>query len=429
MTRRRQMQPMSRSVDVVRLRHTLGVPELRRLLDALQRRIELGRPLAGGLTLDHASSPERAAIDTLLGRNPSRGASLHVDLDELARTLAEAGICETLDAAVHALRGPLVDQRALAAERELIWRAVWNTATAGFAAHPTLLPWLGKLARTGVVRRLCNDDADTGAALLRNVSRVAAALPVAAEPLAAFAARLFGNAHALDPGTPGATLAVRAAARIGGVEFQDDAEGRRAAWAAVGIMCDELSTPALVFNLPASEETPPGRLLRAAREAVEPVHLSLRLLLHWPLARDAVLAGQDVFVCENPTIVTLAADRLGARCAPLICANGQFATPLLVLLRQLRAAGARLHYHGDFDPAGIAIARRVIKESNARPWRFGAAEYVAAPKGEKFTGQPPSTPWDEPLCDAMRRDGRAVHEEALFADLAPDLARSAPPPA
>ncbi|MGH7958756.1 MAG: TIGR02679 family protein [Opitutaceae bacterium] len=414
---------MSRPVDVARLRTTLGSTELARLVDALQRRIELGRPLEGGLTLADASTAERAAVDTLFGRKSTRGTSLQIDLDELAITLRAAGICEDLPAAVTALRGPLVDRLALAAECDAAWSDVWRKVGEEFASQPTLQTWLSKLASSGVVRRLCGNNADVGAQLFRDLLRVVSTLPVPAEPLAAFAARLFGNAHALDPGAPRATLAVRAAARMGGIVFQDDAEGRRAAWAGVGVMCDELSTPALVFNLIAGADTPLSRVLRSAQDGIEPVHLSLRLLLHWPLSHDAALAGREVFICENPTIVTLAADRLGRRCAPLICANGQFATPLLVLLRQLRAAGARLRYHGDFDPPGLTIARRVMLESGAHPWRFASADYLAAPKGETFAGQPGATPWDESLRTAMRADGRAVHEEAVFESLAEDLSR------
>ncbi len=414
---------MIQRVDAPRLRTTLGVSELTRLVDALQRRIELGRPLVGGLTLSEASPEERAAIDTLLGRKSTRGSSLQIQLDELAHALREAGICDDLQSAVFALRGPIVDRHTRAAEREAAWTAVWQEMEKSFGAKPMLRPWLAKLAGTGVVRRLCDDDPEVGAQVLRDVSRVVSSLPAAAEPLAAFAARLFGNAHALDPGIPRATLAVRAAARVSGILFQDDAEGRRAAWGSVGVMCDELSTPALVFNFSSSADTPLTRILQIGRESVEPVHLSLRLLLHWPLDRDPSLAGKEIFICENPTIVTLAADRLGSRCAPLICANGQFATPLLVLLRQLRAAGARLYYHGDFDPAGLAIARRVMAESGARPWRFGAADYAAAPKGETFAGQPGATPWDESLRALLHDDGRAVHEEAVFDSLAEDLSR------
>jgi uncharacterized protein (TIGR02679 family) len=215
---------------------------------------------------------------------------------------------------------------------------------------------------------------------------------------------------------------VRAAARIGAIEFQDDPEGRRSAWASVGVMCDELSTPALVLNLPAAGDTPLGRLLRSAWVDAEPLHISLRLLLRHPLSDDPALAQLDVFVCENPTIVALAAAQIGCACAPLVCVNGQFATPSLVLLRQLREGGARLHYHGDFDPAGLLIARRALAAGGGRPWRFGAADYLAAPKSVAFAGEPGPTPWDPALSEAMRTDRRTVHEEAVFATLVEDLA-------
>jgi uncharacterized protein (TIGR02679 family) len=376
------------------------------------------------LTLASASAGERGAVDALLGRKSTRGASLQVDLDFLATTLREAGICDDLPAGVVALSGPVVDRRALAAERDAAWAELWRSATEAFASRPILQPWLAKLAALGLLRRLCNDDPAAAGVLVGEISRATNALPVAAEPLAVFAARLFGDAHALDPGTPRATLTVRAAARLGGVHFQDDAEGRRAAWASVGVMCDELSTPALIFNLSAKGDSPLARLLQSAARDAEPLHVSLRLLLRSPLAADSGIAGEKVFVCENPTIVALATGRLGHRCAPLVCINGQFATPSLVLLRQLRDAGAQLFYHGDFDPAGLAIARRVMAESGAQPWRFGTADYAAATKGVPFAGSPGLTPWDETLRDVMRAEGRAVHEEAVFDSLADDLIRT-----
>lgn len=413
---------MSRFVDLDRLRATLGSPDLTRLVDALQKRLELGRGLTGSLTLAAASELERRAVDAFLGRKSTRGASLQVDLNFLAVTLSDAGICDDLETAVGALRGAVIDRRALAEQRATVWSALWLSAAEEFASLPVLQPWLARLAGLGLLRRLCDDDPEQAAALIVEIARIARALPAAGEPLASFAARLLGDAHALDPGTPRATLAVRAAARLGGVHFRDDAEGRRAAWASVGVMCDELSTPALVFNLIGANETPLTRLLRSACADAEPVHVSLRFLLRWPLASDPAMNGRQIFVCENPTIVALAAARLGRKCAPLICVNGQFATPSLVLLRQLRAAGAQLCYHGDFDPAGLAIARRAMAESGARPWRFGGADYAAAPKSVMFSGAPGPTPWDETLRDAMRVDGRTVHEEAVFSALAEDLA-------
>jgi uncharacterized protein (TIGR02679 family) len=275
-----------------------------------------------------------------------------------------------------------------------------------------------------LLKRLAAGDPVRGSELLAEIAVVVAALPVRAEPLAGFAARLFGDAHALDAGTVRATLAVRAAARLAGVPFEDNAEGRRSAWASVGIYLDELSTPALILNLPANSDSALARLLRTASLAGEPLHLSLRWLMRDPLDHDQALAHRTVFVCENPTIVALAARQLGCQCAPLVCVNGQPATPVKILLRQLVTAGARLRYHGDLDGKGIEIANTITAGYGAEPWRMGVDDYLAAPKGKALKRPPLATPWCPALADAMRTERRVVHEEAvadlLLADLAAD---------
>ena len=253
-----------------------------------------------------------------------------------------------------------------------------------------------------------------------------AALPVRGEPLAGFAARVLKDAHALDPGMPRATLAVRGAADLGGIELEDDSEGRRTAWASVGLLCDELSSPVLVLNLPAPGDSPLARMLQAGAEAGEPLHISLRLLLRHPIERGAKISGRDIFVCENPTVVAMAASRFGPRCSPLVCVGGQPATPAMVLLRQLAAAGTRLRYHGDFDAAGLAIARQLFRELGAEPWRFGAAGSAEAAKGKRFAGDPGPTPWSPQLAEVMRHTELAVHEEAVFDLLARDIGAASP---
>jgi uncharacterized protein (TIGR02679 family) len=166
-------------------------------------------------------------------------------------------------------------------------------------------------------------------------------------------------------------------------------------------------------------------VLRRASEVGEPAHLSLRMLLRHPLGGDPGLQGRTVFVCENATVVALAAQRLGARCAPLVSVQGQYATPTRTLLRQLVAAGARLRYHGDFDSGGLAIARRLFADFPAVPWRFGASDYAHAPKSARLSGRPGVTPWDPVLAKAMATDGHLVHEEAVFDTFLADLAPAA----
>lgn len=411
--------------DLTRLRATLGSPALGRLRVALRRRLELGRELVGRLTLRDATPEERQACDDLFARRPTAGRSLMIDLDELATLLREAGVAPDLTVAVETLTGPVANRRSLATAVETAWNRVFAEAHDRWAeASRPLVTWLEDLASQGILKRLAAGDPVRGSELLAEIAVVVSALPVRAEPLARFAARLFGDAHALDSGTARATLAVRAAARLAGVPFEDDAEGRRSAWASVGIYLDELSTPALILNLPANSDSALAGLLRTASLAGEPLHLSLRWLLRDPLDHEQALAHRTVFVCENPTIVALAARQLGGQCAPLVCVNGQPATPVRILLRQLVNAGARLRYHGDLDGKGIDIASAIIVGYGAKPWRMGVEDYLAAPKGKALKRPPFATPWCPALADAMRRERRVVHEEAvanlLLADLAAD---------
>ena len=413
-------------LDHARLARLFSGPNLEPLLRRLRQRLEHGRPLAGTLVLTGLSTEQSEAVRALLGRPPAASSDgiITVPLDELAAQLAEAGICDSLSAAVELLTGPVVNTSAARDARAAAWAAVFASAPASLRLPP-YAAWLDEMCASGSLKRLARSSPVAARELLARLAHVVAALPAGGAPLAAFAATTLGSAHALDPGSPLATLALRAAARLGGLAFEtENAETRRDVWASVGVMSDELSAPSLVFNLPSAAESPLGRLLRSATADAEPLHLSLRLLLRFPLSRDPALAGREIFVCENPTIVALAATRLGRRCAPLLCLNGQFATPSLVLIRQLHAAGARLRIHADFDPAGLLIARRAMVEGGGLPWRFGAADYQHAHQGEKFHSDSlPATPWDPALRTAMESARHSIHEEAVFADLSEDLAR------
>ncbi len=411
-------------IDREKLVRLFSGPALEPLLTRLRRRLERGQPLTGSIVLTNLSAHQTEAVSALLGRSPSATGDkfVSVPLDELAASLAAAGVCDSLRNAVEFLTGPVANLAAARDERDAAWDRVFATAPE-ILRRPPLAAWLDEMAAAGSLKRFADASPVAASALLGRLARVVAALPAGGEPLASFAAITLGDAHALDPGRPLTTLALRAAARLGGLALErENAETRRDLWAAVGVMSDELSTPALVLNLPSASATPLGRLLRTATADAEPLHVSLRLLLRYPLTHDPALVGREIFVCENPTVVALAVAQLAHRCAPLICLNGQFATPSLMLVRQLRAAGAHLRVHADFDPAGLHIARRAMAEGGAQPWRFGATDYETAPKGEEFPiGSPPATPWDPALRSAMNTARRAVHEEAVFATLAADL--------
>jgi uncharacterized protein (TIGR02679 family) len=232
---------------------------------------------------------------------------------------------------------------------------------------------------------------------------------------------VLGDAHALDNGAPAATL-VLAALRQTVPPAEDDAaadaaeEDNRTLWARAGVLVNELARPALFLNLPIAG----GGCL--AGEAGEPGYTSLRRLLRNPPGLS--VGGRAVYVCENPNLVAIAADRLGPRCAPLVCTEGMPAAAQRTLLALLAQAGASLLYHGDFDWPGIRIANVVMRGFNARPWRFGTADYTEATgiaAGEILTGAAVAAAWDAALAQAMQHRRLAIPEEGVASLLLRDL--------
>jgi uncharacterized protein (TIGR02679 family) len=210
-----------------------------------------------------------------------------------------------------------------------------------------------------------------------------------------------------------------------GVEHALDLLGtempRRELLAKVGIIADDVSTPVLVLNVRAASSGLLATTLNRYADAGEPLHVTGRQLQREDI-RFATPPDRVVFACENPTVLAAAADALGAECRPLICTSGQTRTAARELFRAFRATGARVRYHGDFDWPGITIARGLYGREGAEPWRMQTSDYLDGPEGPPLQGGPVETPWDATLAPAMVARGRAVHEEAVLAELLRDLA-------
>jgi uncharacterized protein (TIGR02679 family) len=244
-------------------------------------------------------------------------------------------------------------------------------------------------------------------------------------PIAHLAAATLGDSHALDDGTPVSTLVLRAIEVMTDLPRRDrSADERRSVWARVGVLLDELSAAALALGLRPGGDGLLARTLRAHADAGEPCRITLRQLVRHPPDWSR-LAGADVAVCENPSIVSAAADRLGARCPPLICTDGQPSGAVQALLGRLSDAGARLRFHTDFDHGGLRIGNLLADRFAALPWRMSHADYEAAAAGRTgvpLASAPEEASWDGELAAAMAQRGVAVHEEQLLDTLLADLA-------
>ena len=422
--------------DEERLGRLLGAPDTAWIVERARARLARGRPLTGAITRSGATEAERVAVARLVGRTVTLGRSVSLSLDRLDDVLRRSGVWPAgLASAIVALTGPIEDPRVREAEQQA-WATVAVELMALAEERPELAEWLEGLRARGQLRRVAasTDDARTLVAQLR---AVVAALPAGGESIARFAARTLDRAHALDAGTPlgglasaAAEVLARTAAKGGAATASrpGSAAWRRDVWAAVGVVVDDLSSTVLLLGLPGSAAatstaaagTAAALALLAAQG--QPAVLTLRQVI----ADDVGAVPTTVFVCENPAVVSAAADGLGATSLPLVCLQGQPSAAAVALLRQLTARGATVRYHGDFDWGGVAIARTLACHVDWLPWRYDAGAYLAAleRRGDALaalSGTPQATPWDARLAEVMRERGGSVEEEMVIDELLEDL--------
>lgn len=266
------------------------------------------------------------------------------------------------------------------------------------------------MIRAGVLRSF---DADQARTLVQQVRAVldrleqSRAVPISRVDLAA---QVLGSAHALDTGSRVEVAVARALA------FKLGPAGSRELWAQAGVHLDLTSAPALTWRLPLGPLCALAPIAAAAVQAGIPLHLSRIALESHPAV---VPRGSRILVVENPRVVEAAAQ--AAASTPMVATNGQPSSTVLLLLNQLLDAGARLHYHGDFDAAGLAICRRLTM-LGAEPWHMSADDYRAALAAADREGAvlptdataPGETPWDPELQRVFDRERRVVHQERLL---------------
>lgn len=334
-------------------------PELDVLWDELARRMGASEAPVTTVTLRGLGDEARRGLADLLGADRLPGSTCRVRTDAVAAALGVdvAG----LRGLVEDLRGPLPNRAAVRsaerARREELW--AWLFAR---ASELGLVSWAAKIRAAGVP----GGDVEAHRERLAGVLGVLDTLPSDGVSLAALAADVLGDPHALDFGRWSGSLVLEALACLRAVPAPTTAEGARELWAAFGVQKDSLSPSVLVLGLRPSGDDPLACGLRAMAEASEPARITLSQVARWPFVSGS---GGDVYVFENPSILAEAAARGWAGPA-LVCTSGWPNVAGLTLLRQLAAAGCRLHLHADWDGAGLAIVQLLVARIGGEPWEM-----------------------------------------------------------
>lgn len=388
----------------------LRSPDLKSLWSETHRRLSRGSAVSS-ISLRGLTDDQRHALAELLGSERMPPVDTRIPLSRLREALEPLDLEVVLTELVGPVDNARLAQQRAVEERRALWD--WLEAHPLLTERPALRTWASRLQSEPIAGAVAKH-------LLQDTMTVLEALPADRLPLPVLAQRCLGDPHVLDEGRL-PNLVLRALAHEAGLPEPADAEAKRRIWETAGVVRDDLSSTVLVAGLAPEGDTFLARILRAARECGEAVPITLAHLKRGP---DAFApAGTVVFVVENPAIMQVALDRFGAAVSPLVCVSGRLHVAARTLLRSLAETGAELRYHGDFDPAGIGIAADVIDSFGARPWRMGEADYSAAlgPGPSIDPVAVPETPWDEDLCQSMRREAIAVYEEAVLDDLLADL--------
>jgi uncharacterized protein (TIGR02679 family) len=397
--------------------------EYQRLLAAARRSLEgSGGVLAGTVSVSHPTDAERKAIIGITGQyRDTRTARISVrltDLDSAVRETTGRGLPELLAELGGPLRNRPAERSTLTRARDAAIRAA--EASPLHASCGWYRDWLEELARDGSLTRLTRQDEQARLGQATRVLEHLARREGSPVLLPALAAHATGDTKALNHGTLLSTLVLRALAIKTGVGRPSTAEERRQLWEAGDVAVDDLASRVLVLNMPAEGRGLAEWLAGAARLGV-PFYITLQQLMTLPLQVNGAL----VHVCENPAVLRRATTELGAASAPLMCTEGQPSTAFHQLAGAVVAGGGELRYHGDFDWPGLAIASSVMRRHRARPWRMGAADYLAGVRAGsehvRLTGTPQPTPWDPELGDVMAATGLVLYEESVADILINDL--------
>ncbi len=353
--------------------------------------------------LDTAARHEVAALLERAVPDPTVSVDAET-LDAILRDRCGHGLLEVVEAVL----GPVPHTAQLAAERaaardEPIQAAL---AATGLTDQPWALAWADGVRRL-ILRHQLTDVELTCA--LRAALHVRA-LDGSLLSRVQLSAEIYGDAHALDPGSVAESLVLRGLAAKTGDPAPNTAAQRREYWRAYRVSPDLVSSTCLCLGLAPGDGSSVAARLGGA--GGDPLHVTA-----WDLQRSSAVwrAGAPVLVCENPRVLEAVAQEYGGAVAA-VCTSGNPGLVAVEVLRRLGRGGATLRYHGDFDWPGVAITNRLVEQVGVQPWLMTASDYTAgtARTGLALEGAPVPPSWDAELGATMVERGVAVHEELVL---------------
>ncbi|MDR1533109.1 MAG: TIGR02679 family protein [Clostridiales bacterium] len=196
------------------------------------------------------------------------------------------------------------------------------------------------------------------------------------------AAQVSRDPHFFDDGTNAGKLLVYGICAMLDETAPTNAEERNELLFRAGIIKDDVSNVCTCYGLSARTKSGGGHDgLEWFAKSGEPVVISLSNLWNIDEVFPAHKSVKNVYILENPTVLTAIADAAKRNYTPAaaVCSGGQFRWAVWMLLDKL-GADTVLWYAGDFDPTGLQMADKIKARygERLRLWRYSPEDYEAA---------------------------------------------------
>ncbi|HCC33349.1 MAG TPA: TIGR02679 family protein [Clostridiales bacterium] len=399
------------------------------LLVLARQRVEALDGVRGTATLELSPQAREQLVSLLGWRRLPRDSRVRVPLADLDAALRQSRFEVSLLDVLEADAGPVVTRR----EREEAALARWRGQLEDLAvAVPPAREWIEELDSRGPTarwyRRAYREDPARAAAAALAVARTLGHLPAGGELVAVFAARVTGNPHVLDAGSPAGSLLLETLGeRWGPVpEGLRPSEARALLLNRAGLEVDGVSSTVLLAY--PGEVTHPVLAAMAEHGGGWPVPLNELRRLTVARARRGV-----AHVVENPAVFEWLVRAVAAwppgRRPTLVATGGFLSAAAIQLLDRLHAAGDRLLYGGDFDRNGLTIAGQLAGQyPGLELWRMSAGDYHLAARDGTAPLSPADRDWLNAFSGPLAATARAMagrrvpaYQEILLEELLTDL--------
>lgn len=324
---------------------------------------------SGKVVVNHLSHEDIDALEGFFGQNYHGKKSVTISAEKFAKALSHSKYADISPQEILTdyFGTPLLGKAEVQALRNRRIEEIKCEFSKTFKETPAadFYHELETIAKAGIRNRLQNsnqDEFEEWKCMLWLCAKIYNVLPYRMEKklyLAVFAARVTGNPHAFDFGTPEGNLlyqVIQMDLELRGIRCEATelfpAYKRQKGYLLAGIMINDISNYALLYHVHAVKRD--GSLHEGMEGFLREKHIvqvPLNVIAEWDRIE---CVDNEIYIVENPSVfATICGEK------SCMCMNGQPRLAGLIVLELLAKTGTCIYYSGDLDPEGMLIAQKL----------------------------------------------------------------------